>query len=734
MDPLERLGWRVCADQLPPLARSSAVTRLEQALPGLRERGESRMLAHLLMCLSVHHLFRGEPQQARRLLDEAIAVPGGEHWPRTRIAVLQMEATWWMHHGDPARALEALLLMRRRSQEAGFTSFELKAELNLGYQLSALGDSALATEHLARARALAGTESRRLGEVEAAALVLAVERRDDAGARQAGERLTELCAAGPEAVDGRARALLRLFQAVLDAWQGRWPPARAAAEQARDDPHTGLAMDRSLVDYVHGLCCLGEGRHEAAAAHLAAARTQLSGALHRPRQALLDGLEARLLLAEGRAEAVLAMVERMPGTGARTVVGGGTMLQFIERTLELRDAARVEELYSDNEALRRLHQSEQQARAAAEAAAAARHRFLSTMSHEIRTPLNGVLASVDLLAESPLQPEQQRLVQVLRRSGELTLQILDDVLELGKIESGHGSIQWADFALREPLDQVVALHGAQAAARQIELEVHVHEGCPGRVRGDARRLEQVLLNLVANALRHTGPGRVQIRVAPAGAAGLRFEVQDDGEGIAPELLPGVFGAYVQGELRPGAARVGTGLGLAICQGLVTLHGGHIGVESTLGEGACFWFELPLEAAPPQPPDEPERPPSPLQGRRVLLAEDNPTNQALGVLMLEQQGAVVVAVDDGQAAVEAALADSYDLVLMDLHMPRMGGAEAARQLRRAGYAQPIVALTASALPEDRDAALAAGMDAFATKPVRPRQLLRVLSRLGPGWGG
>ncbi len=729
MDPIERLGWSVCADRLPPEARASAVRRLEASLVELRAGSNDRLLAHVLMCLAVHHHFRGDAGQPRALLDEALALEGWERWPDTRLALLQMEGIHWMHGGDPARACEAFLLMLRSSTEVGRRSFAIKAQLNLAYLASATGDRAGAQALVASARALADEtgEERRLGEVLAAELVLGIESGDEPTATGARAALDDLIGLGAD-LDGRVLALHSLAGAVLDLARGDVDAAEAAARASLDNPHTQIADDRGLALTVLAGVALKRGDGEGALRQVDDARVLLADSIHAPRATLARSARCQALVALGRADELVEMVDEAAEFFPARLAGpvGEGLRRSIALALEHGNNRHAQDLRTNNDALRRLHHREVQARNAAESAALARHRFLSSMSHEIRTPMTGVMATVELLARSTLDARQSELVGVLRRSARLTLRILDDVLDLGKIESGRLSLDWQPFTLLQPVEDVLRMLVPRAEAEGVALWLEQAEDLPLQVRGDSRRIEQVLLNLVSNAIKFAGNGVVRVRVQrSADQTGIRIEVIDDGIGIPKAVQERLFDVYSQASLRTGRVYGGTGLGLAICKGLVTMYGGAIGVESAAGAGATFWVELPLPEVTAPPPPIHELTEARLDGLRILLAEDNDVNRALGRMMLEQLGATVEVAEDGVEAVRIGAAQPLDMVLMDMHMPRMDGLEATRHLRAGGFTGSIVALTAAALPEDREAARDAGMDGFATKPVQLDRLVQVI---------
>ena len=363
-----------------------------------------------------------------------------------------------------------------------------------------------------------------------------------------------------------------------------------------------------------------------------------------------------------------------------------------------------------------------------ERANAAKSRFLAMMSHEVRTPMNGILGTAELLSHTPLDAAQRSLVQTAQRSGGAMLALIDDLLDLSRIEAGKTVLHESLFDLRLLIDDVVNLLAPTAHAKSLGFSATLSPGLPQRVRGDALRVRQVLINLLANAIKFTDRGQVELHadlLAPqTDVARLRFEVRDTGPGIASGHHAAVFDAFMQVDVSTTRRHGGSGLGLAIVRQLVQLMGGEVGVASRPGEGAVFWFTLTLAApggAVPDPvaPAWPGEPLAPLHAR-VLLAEDNPVNQLVVLRMLELLGCSVDVVDDGQAACEAVARESYDLVLMDLHMPRMDGFEATRRIRADASAArsgvPIVALSAAALPEDRERCAEAGMNDFISKPV------------------
>ena len=386
---------------------------------------------------------------------------------------------------------------------------------------------------------------------------------------------------------------------------------------------------------------------------------------------------------------------------------------------------------------RRLDQALASARDAAEAGSRAKSAFLANMSHEIRTPLNGLLG----LARLTLQPgldetrRQQYLTQILD-SGQTLAGIISDILDVSKIEAGKIALEDLPFDLRSELRAVHHAYQALAEAKGLPLDLQLHTALPTTVRGDPVRVRQILSNFVTNALKFTERGSVRIEAGLTVGGWLRMAVIDSGPGVSQEVRERLFMPFSQGDSSTTRRYGGTGLGLSICRELAQLMGGNVGVDSTPGVGSTFWAELPLPSAPA--PSEPfageARELEQLQGAHVLMVEDNPVNMMIAVAMLESWGVVVEQAGDGRAAVaaiERAHTDGrhFDAVLMDVQMPVMSGHEAARELRRSYSAEqlPIIALTAAALVSERDEALAAGMDAFLTKPIDAPQLRQTLAR-------
>ena len=385
---------------------------------------------------------------------------------------------------------------------------------------------------------------------------------------------------------------------------------------------------------------------------------------------------------------------------------------------------------------RRVDQALANALVQAEAASRAKSAFLANTSHEIRTPLNGLLGLARMAQPPALDPalRQQYLAQLVDSAQSLG-EVISDVLDLSKIEAGRLTLESVPFALRELVQAVHRNYLPLAQAKGLLLTLLVADEVPELVQGDAVRTRQVLVNFVTNAIKFTESGSVQIELGRDERGRVRLAVTDTGPGIAEATQRQLFRPFTQGDASTTRRYGGTGLGLSICRELVQLMGGEIGVRSAPGQGSRFWADLPLAATeaprPPSPPPEPD--PERVRGARVLMVEDNPVNMMISVAQLEQWGAQVGQASDGLQAIDAVKqaaqrGQPYDVVLMDLQMPRMGGHEAARALRQRFSASelPIIALTAAALVSERQQALQAGMNDFVTKPIDPQQLLRALA--------
>ncbi len=378
-----------------------------------------------------------------------------------------------------------------------------------------------------------------------------------------------------------------------------------------------------------------------------------------------------------------------------------------------------------------------EAKEAAERASQAKAQFLSTMSHEIRTPMNGVIAMAHLLLEGSPRPDQLELLNMLQFSSQSLLALINDILDLQKIEAGKVTLEEIDFSPAELLRNILYAHRVKAHEKGIGLDCRLGDDLPATLRGDPVRLTQILNNLVGNAVKFTDRGEVTLAVRCAGdtSAGtaLHFSVTDTGIGIAADKLKLIFKAFEQADVDTTRKYGGTGLGLAITKRLLEMQGSHIEVESTPGAGSVFHFTLLLKtgtSSAPAPRPEAASVTGDLGHVRLLLAEDNPVNVMVARKFLARWRITPDHAPDGRAALARVQEKTYDVVLMDLQMPDMDGLEATLAIRRLGgryAALPIIALTADISAEVKEQSLAAGMNDFLTKPYRPADLFRVLTR-------
>jgi signal transduction histidine kinase/FixJ family two-component response regulator/HPt (histidine-containing phosphotransfer) domain-containing protein len=519
----------------------------------------------------------------------------------------------------------------------------------------------------------------------------------------------------------------------------RWPQAEAwlaglEAEFAARERGEGLGMAKAYllhVAWAKAALLRAQGRHEEAIAALRAAE---------PYDALCQVTFIHMVVKEELQRACAAL--------GRWQDAHAAMSEFAQRQAKLLSGANAVRLQTL--AIQHAVDRERLARQKAEESARLKSEFLANVSHELRTPMNAIIGMAHLALATPLAPNARDYVEKIHRAGQTLLGLINDILDFSKIEAAKLELHPEDFDLDELIGNVEIVAGHDAAEKSLAWKVEVAGDVPRRLRGDPLRLGQVLINLVNNALKFTEPGgavTLSIGLAPPAdaPARLHFEVRDTGIGLSDEQQARLFQPFVQADGSTSRRYGGTGLGLSISRRLVELMGGGIGVRSTLGRGATFFFDVPLAAAAApaahgraraEVPGR-SRPPAhalaaAFAGRRVLLVEDNAINRQVAGELLAGVGVEVDMAEDGARALAllgAAPPTHYDLVLMDLQMPRLDGHDTTAAIRADTRfdALPIVALTAHAEPALRARCAAQGMEDFVSKPIVPEELWRVAAR-------
>ncbi|MBV8807078.1 MAG: response regulator [Acidobacteriaceae bacterium] len=413
--------------------------------------------------------------------------------------------------------------------------------------------------------------------------------------------------------------------------------------------------------------------------------------------------------------------------------------ELLEYLLEIEASRQDLERYARD--LNRLIEEATRATRAAEQAAQAKTDFLAMITHEMRTPLNGIIGMTSALLSRNLAEPEKDCVETIRNASEALQAIIDDVLELSKIEAGALQLEYANFELRAAIRETLRIMEATIGRKPVFLTASIDRAIPPKIRGDIARIRQVLLNLLSNAVKFTPAGKIELRVELKTSAPdyleLLFLVTDQGIGMSEEQQAKLFRPFSQADVSTSRCFGGTGLGLTICKRLVQMMGGDIGVKSKPGQGSCFWFTVrvcPAESAHEHCAKQQQRCSSPqavqVKNFRLLLVDDNAINQKVGVLTLKKLGYHADVAANGHEALEAVARRNYDLVLMDCIMPEMDGYEATRRLRAMSgpvSGVPVIAMTGNAFAEDREACLAAGMSDHLPKPVREAELNRILER-------
>ena len=546
--------------------------------------------------------------------------------------------------------------------------------------------------------------------------------------------------AGAAAAGTALVSVLLLYRAVTT--QARLVQRQLESERALAERYQELFENASDMVYTLDL----EGRLTS----LNRAGEELSGF----RLAEKDGLTIFDLVASGAQEGAQRLMLNVVRGGVpvrgelefRTARGTHLVVEIVERIIKRQGRpVGVHGIARDVTAHKRAEIDMRNARGAAEAASRSKSQFLANMSHEIRTPMNGIVGMTDLALDTELTTEQREYLVTVKSCAEALLRLIEDVLDFSKIEAGKLGLDPIDFPLRQTVEDIRKMFGLRAAEKGIALAFHVGADVPDRLLGDPGRLQQVIVNLVGNALKFTPQGRVELNVdlVASGNDGtrIRFAVTDTGIGIPADKARMIFDAFSQADESTARRFGGTGLGLTISARLTQMMGGTLEVETEPGKGSRFFFTARFDPSPltrlarqPEVEMRPAELPAPAGagGLRVLLVEDNLVNQRLTEHLLQKRGHAVVLVGDGEQAIAAASRERFDLILMDVQMPGINGFEATTGIRALEQGTlrrtPIVAITAHAMAGDRERCLEAGMDAYISKPVRAYELYAAVETL------
>ncbi len=426
-------------------------------------------------------------------------------------------------------------------------------------------------------------------------------------------------------------------------------------------------------------------------------------------------------------------LENMENSVSQLRAAEATMKNYSSH-LEQEVEDRTREISEKNEALQRGNRALVKAKEDAVRRARTRASFLASMSHEIRTPLNGVLGMLGLALDTEQDPGQRNRLEIALNAGENLLGLLNDILDISKVEAGKLSLESIPFSVRDLIEECITLHRQQATRKQIQLTNETAPDLPHYFLGDPTRTRQVINNLLSNAIKFTDNGSVKVRSSWSGGS-LRIEVTDTGIGMSDEGLNRIFSPFSQADTGTTRLYGGTGLGLALCRQLVEHMQGRILVDSREGAGTHFTIILPLtvaKTAPQMPASEPPEEPSEMSPLKILLVEDNRVNQLVASGLLRKLGHRVDLAENGERALAALQRQRYDIILMDCQMPVMDGFEATRAIRQnPEWADlPVIAVTANVLQGDREQCLASGMNDYVTKPYKRDELRAVIVRWAP----